>query len=362
MPRPWAQPQNLPKTTSSSAMADEARMQPTRDPRATLPDLIEVLLNKGVYLNLDLIISVADIPLIGVNLRATIAGIETMLEYGMMRQWDEQTRAWVQKSMSRHLPMADGEELIAKMAGGHYQDNFYRTWRPGSAYLTTERLLIHRRDPAETLWQARLSSIESIEPLRERSVGGEQRTRILVRLADGEEAKLSAVEPERLIKLVQEQCGLKASADSTAAVDPATPLRKGQMWYLESLSGGGMWRAGQATLTTSEGFVWKSPMDSRALVRAPREEIRDLSLDEHDNPSDSSKTLTLSTSRSTVRLAANDIAAWHRDLAQWRSEDQQEPQGHHGQRDQRGQQNQHDQQASQQLNNDTTEANHGAQR
>ena len=36
-------------------------MQPTRDPRITLPGLVEVLLNKGVYLNLDLIITVADI-------------------------------------------------------------------------------------------------------------------------------------------------------------------------------------------------------------------------------------------------------------------------------------------------------------
>ena len=251
--------------------------------------------------------------------------------------------------MSRHLPMAEGEDLIAKMAGGHYQDNFHRTWRPGSAYLTTERLLIHRRDPAETLWQSRLSSIESIEPLREQSIGGEKRTRILVRLKDGQESKLSAVEPERLIKLVQEQRGLTSSPESQAALDPAAPIRHGQMWYLESLSSGGVWRAGQATLTTDEGLVWKSPMDSRALVRATPEQISDLRLDKHDNPTDRSNTLVLTIGRSTVHLAATDLDAWHRDLEQWWSEDQAEmhtPQT----------------QTKQQLNNDTTEANHGAQR
>ncbi|WP_258934008.1 hypothetical protein [Nesterenkonia pannonica] len=63
----------------------------------------------------------ADIPLIGVNLRATIAGIETMLEYGMMRQWDDQTRAWVQKSLAKHLAMGPDEEVIAAMAASHYQ-------------------------------------------------------------------------------------------------------------------------------------------------------------------------------------------------------------------------------------------------
>ncbi|KHK96643.1 gas vesicle protein GvpM [Microbacterium mangrovi] len=68
-------------------------MSPTRDQRATLGALVDVLLDKGVYLDLDLIITVADIPLIGVNLRATIAGMETLLEYGLMREWDERIRA-----------------------------------------------------------------------------------------------------------------------------------------------------------------------------------------------------------------------------------------------------------------------------
>jgi hypothetical protein len=61
-------------------------LEPTRDQHATLAALVDVLLDKGVYLDLDLIITVADIPLIGVNLRATIAGMQTMLDYGMMRE------------------------------------------------------------------------------------------------------------------------------------------------------------------------------------------------------------------------------------------------------------------------------------
>lgn len=303
-------------------MAEDAIMQPTRDPRATLPDLIEVLLNKGVYLNLDLIISVADIPLIGVNLRATIAGIETMLEYGMMRQWDKETREWVQKSVRTHLPLAEGEEILAKMAGGHYQDNFYRTWRPGSAYLTSQRLIIHRRDPAETLWQAKLSSIESITALREPSIGGEERTRIFVRLDDGSESKLSALEPERLISLVQEQRGATAEASSGRTLgNPTQPLRHGRMWYLETVATGGTWRGGEASLTEKE-LTWKSPMDSRALVRASAGQMRDLRWERHDNPTDGRRILTFDTDRSTVRLAADDISDWHEELERWRTADQ----------------------------------------
>lgn len=107
-------------TELSDAVSSSDPMEPTRNPEVTLPDLITVLLDKGTYLILDRIIAVADIPLIGINLRATIAGMETMLEYGMMREWDEKTQAWVQQSVARHFPLQEGEEVIAKMAGGHF--------------------------------------------------------------------------------------------------------------------------------------------------------------------------------------------------------------------------------------------------
>jgi hypothetical protein len=68
-------------------------MRPTRDAHATLVDLLDRVLEKGLVLNADLIINVAGIPLIGVNLRAYLAGIETMLKYGIWQDWDEAQRA-----------------------------------------------------------------------------------------------------------------------------------------------------------------------------------------------------------------------------------------------------------------------------
>jgi hypothetical protein len=52
--------------------------------RATLTDLLDRVLDKGLFLRADLVISVAGIPLIGVTLSAAVAGIETLLEYGIM--------------------------------------------------------------------------------------------------------------------------------------------------------------------------------------------------------------------------------------------------------------------------------------
>jgi hypothetical protein len=61
--------------------------------RATLADLLDRVLDKGLFLRADLVISVAGIPLIGVTLSAAVASIETLFEYGIMSDWDQAIRA-----------------------------------------------------------------------------------------------------------------------------------------------------------------------------------------------------------------------------------------------------------------------------
>ena len=87
-------------------------MEPTRDSHATLVDLLDRVLDKGLVLYADIIVSVAGIPLIGVNLRAALAGMETMLKYGVMQEWDERIRAWEREKRAK--------EVVPAVAGdGH---------------------------------------------------------------------------------------------------------------------------------------------------------------------------------------------------------------------------------------------------
>ena len=76
-------------------------MEPTRNSHATLVDLLDRVLDKGLVIYADLIISLAGVPLIGVNLRAALAGMETMLNYGLMNEWDEHTRAWESERLKK---------------------------------------------------------------------------------------------------------------------------------------------------------------------------------------------------------------------------------------------------------------------
>ena len=66
---------------------------PAAPQKVTLVDLLDRVLEKGLIIDADIVISVAGIPLLGVKLRAALAGMETMLKYGMLTQWDQEIRA-----------------------------------------------------------------------------------------------------------------------------------------------------------------------------------------------------------------------------------------------------------------------------
>jgi len=80
-------------------------MKPMKDRHATLVDLLDRMLDKGVVINADIIISIAGVPLIGVNLRAALASMETMVKYGVMQAWDEKIREDANKAELKKTEM-----------------------------------------------------------------------------------------------------------------------------------------------------------------------------------------------------------------------------------------------------------------
>ena len=92
--------------------------------RATLADLLDRVLDKGLFLRADLVISVAGIPLIGVTLNAVVAGIETLLEYGIMSDWDTASRTLgdcrspiADCQLRRRLPVSAFSPLVHSAIG-----------------------------------------------------------------------------------------------------------------------------------------------------------------------------------------------------------------------------------------------------
>ena len=81
--------------------------------RATLVDLLDRVLDRGLFLRADLVISVAGIPLIGATLSLAVAGTETMLKYGIMADWDKEIRALPRKRIQRLYQRQPPEEATA---------------------------------------------------------------------------------------------------------------------------------------------------------------------------------------------------------------------------------------------------------
>ena len=271
-------------------------MEATRVRQATIDDLLERVLDKGIVLNLDLVIGVAGIPLIGINLRAAIAAVETMIEYGMMQTWDEDLRQYATRELQRKkLALVPGETMLMEMYGSHwYSDGIYRAWRPGRLYLTDRRLILYRQEPAEALFQTPLAEIQDLMVSKETYFTGIQRDLLYLSLATGEVASLYAEDTEGLKGALEAQM---AAMGRVPAGDPIPFLRDkqtgdvikertvadGKMWYQTPGSGilGPTWQSGWLYLTV-ERLLWWSDFDRRVALEIPLSKIRRINLDTRD--------------------------------------------------------------------------------
>ena len=143
----------------------------------------------------------------------------------MMRDWDEKTRAWVRRSVARHFPLDEGEEV-----GQNGRRVFHEDWlKPGvlAVYITNQRLVVFRRDPKEILWETQLAHINALRLSDEKTIGAEIRTRLLVDTADGVTTMLSASAPDRIRDLIGHQqphpvnAGIPGATGRNTTVDQA---------------------------------------------------------------------------------------------------------------------------------------------
>ena len=71
-------------------------MEPQRSRDGTLLQVVETLLDKGLVLNADIMVSVAGVELLGIRIRAALASFETAAKYGLdfPAGTDRETVAW----------------------------------------------------------------------------------------------------------------------------------------------------------------------------------------------------------------------------------------------------------------------------
>ncbi len=78
-------------------------LEPTRENSAGLADVIDRILDKGLVINADVLISVAGVELLGIKIRAALASFETAARYGLEFPSGTQleTPAWKEALVAR---------------------------------------------------------------------------------------------------------------------------------------------------------------------------------------------------------------------------------------------------------------------
>ena len=276
-------------------------MGPVRERRATVNDLLDRLLDKGVVVHLDLVIGVAGIPLIGVSLRAAIAAIETMIEHGMMKAWDEKTRQYAERELQRKkLAFAPEEGTPLEMFGSDwYSDGIYRAWRPGRLYLTNRRLILYRKMPAEVLFETPLGNIRGLAVAESVNFNTRRVPLLHLALESGEVALLYAEDVNGLeaalrdrlealgVALAETVTETEAPCQRDREVARAAPearvLAEGKMWRQTpgETSIVAIWQPGWLYLT-NRGLLWWSESQQRLAVRIPVEDVIGVGIEPRD--------------------------------------------------------------------------------
>ncbi|MDO9575708.1 MAG: gas vesicle protein GvpJ [bacterium] len=270
-------------------------MEPTAATSCGVVDLLERILDKGLVISADLIISVSGVPLIGINLKAALAGMETMLKYGMMNDWDEATREYAKiewaKRQKQRVPLVGGEEVFVKMFGSHwYSRGIFRSWQPGHFYVTDKRIFLYRKEPPEVLFEAPYEEIKGMIIERRKNVARKETDYLYLLLKTGEIAQLHPADAEAIKAAVEEKTkarGLELETIPSVPIiderarkflmDGEEVTHSGEMWHLLSLlATGGIvsdtWKPGYLYLTNKR-LCWWYDFDERIAFETPRDNI-----------------------------------------------------------------------------------------
>lgn len=268
-------------------------MEPVRPSRATLVDLLDRILDKGLVIHADIIVSVAGIPLIGVNLRAAVASTETMLAYGVMQPWDERTRSWDREQRQRErLLLEEGEPILLEMPGSHYyKKGIYSAWRWGQYYLTPQRLVLHHSVFNEVLLQAPLEEIKGIGLQNGGDPDPGHKRELWLTLGDGKTARIRARHLGRLKEALVERLAARGLSweESLPLQDPTKErpaflaesediAYESKMWHLMASSppplglNRAAWSPGRLYLTSAR-LCWWYGFEQRVAFEVPIEKI-----------------------------------------------------------------------------------------
>jgi len=187
-------------------------MLATRESEVGLVDLLDRVLHKGLVLNADVIITVSGIPLVGLNLRAILASVDTMIAYGMWKDWDQAQRA-IASEEERHKVLEatrflQGQTpLYRSFCSCRKNSGTIRAWRPGTLYVTDTRVVVIRREPLEILSESEFEQLAGYAIEDAETAAGKATQYIHLLHHDGTVISLHLRDPAGFVRVIQNEMG-----------------------------------------------------------------------------------------------------------------------------------------------------------
>jgi gas vesicle structural protein len=91
-------------------------LEPTRDQGDALADVIDAVLDKGLVINADIMVSLAGVELLGIKVRAALASFETAARYGLEfpAGTNFETEAWREAMLPKEACPGCGVRFVAR--------------------------------------------------------------------------------------------------------------------------------------------------------------------------------------------------------------------------------------------------------
>jgi hypothetical protein len=91
-------------------------LEPTRDRGDALTDVIDAVLEKGLVINADIMVSLAGVELLGIKVRAALASFETAARYGLEfpSGTNLETAAWREAALGKERCPGCGERFTGR--------------------------------------------------------------------------------------------------------------------------------------------------------------------------------------------------------------------------------------------------------
>ncbi|MGV1005983.1 MAG: gas vesicle protein GvpJ [Candidatus Nanopelagicales bacterium] len=89
-------------------------VEPVNDTRESLVDVIDAVLDKGLVINADIMVSLAGVELLGIKIRAALASFETAARYGLEfpSGTNITTQAWKEAEIDKAACPECGERFV----------------------------------------------------------------------------------------------------------------------------------------------------------------------------------------------------------------------------------------------------------